>query len=226
MTSTLSHPSSTRATRSTHRPAWAGFGIVAGVAGIASVVCSGLAGGVYDPDSAGDAPALVAVMADQIPQILAFHVATMVGALTLVVFAAGLHRQLVRRVGADSVLPGVAGIGLVLVSVAQLLGAGLTTEFAFGLTDPDQMVAENAVFFGHWIATIPWLWVGAGLAAIVVGVAARRGAYPTWLGRTSFALGGLMVLFGISPLQYVAGMFGPLWLLVTAIALFVAGRED
>ena len=69
----------------------------------------------------------------------------MVSCALLVVFAAGLHRHLQRRTHSDSIVPGVAAIGLVMVCVAQLLGAGLTTEFALGLADPDNVLVPVTV---------------------------------------------------------------------------------
>ena len=54
----------------------------------------------------------------------------------------------------------MASTGLLLVAVAQLIGSGLTTEFVFGVADPGLLVPETAALFNHWIATIPWLWVG------------------------------------------------------------------
>jgi hypothetical protein len=202
---------------------WALAGIGAGVAGIASVVASGFTGAVYDEKIAGDAVAITERLAEMTPQILVFHVATTVSALLLVVFAAGLRRRLAGRLPADSLLPGVAAAGLLLVSAAQLLGSGLTTEFVFGVQDVDLMVPETAAFFSHWIGTIPWLWGTAGLSALAVAVAARRfGAVPLWLGRTSLVMGGLMVLIAVSPLQYMAGMVGPLWVTVAAIGFTTA----
>ena len=79
---------------------------------------------VYDEDLAGDPAAITDRLSDQVPQILVFHTATMISCVLLVLFAAGLHRQLVRRTGPDSLVPGVAVAGLGLVAVAQLLGAG------------------------------------------------------------------------------------------------------
>ena len=65
----------------------------------------------------------------------------------------------------------------------------------------------------------------AGLTAVAVARAALgHGAYARWLGWTSAVLGGLTLLFGISPLQYMAGMTGPLWLTVAAVALLVSRR--
>lgn len=200
---------------------WVLAGVGAGVLGIAGAIASGMVGAVYEPDLSGDAAAITDRLSELVPQILAFHTATMLSCVLLVVFAAGLHRQLVRRTGPDSLVPGVAVAGLGLVAVAQLLGAGLTTEFVFALADdPDLVVPENAVFFNHWIGTIPWLWGGAGLTGLAVASASlREGAYARWLGWTSLVLGGITALFLVSPLQYMAGMTGPVWLVVVAIAL-------
>jgi hypothetical protein len=38
-------------------------------------------------------------------------------------------------------------------------------------------------------------------------------------------LGGLTLLLGISPLQYMAGFVGPLWLLVAAIGFAAGDRK-
>jgi hypothetical protein len=148
------------------------------------------------------------------------HVGGMVSALLLLIFAAGLRRRLTDVLPAGSLLPQVAASGLLLVSVAQVMGTALTTEFAFGVNDSDLVVPETAVFFGHWIGTVPWLWVGAGVAALAVGIAGRRfGAVARWLTWTSLALGAVTTLFGVSPLQYMAGVTGTIWLTIAAIGL-------
>lgn len=199
---------------------WIYAGLAAGVASIVSIGASMGIGAAYDPDLAGDAVGITEKLADQVPQILVMHTGAMISAVLLTVFAAGLHRRLRVATPEGSLLPPVAATGLVLVSVAQLMGAGLTTEFAFGLSDTDQLVPETAVFFSHWVATIPWLWVGAGITALAVGVAGRKfGAVARWLTWTSLVLGAITTLFGISPLQYMAGMFGPVWLTVAALGL-------
>ena len=76
---------------------------------------------------------------------------------------------------------------------------------------------SNAVFYGHWVATIPWVWVLAGLSGVAVFAASRAGAVPRWIGIGGLGVGGLTLLLGISPLQYMAGMTGPIWLLATAL---------
>ena len=138
----------------------------------------------------------------------------MVSCALLVLFAAGLHRHLRRRTPPDSVVPGVAAIGLVPGGVAQLIGAGLTTEFAFGLTDPDDVlvVPETAVFFDHWIGTIPWLWGGIGLTALAMSARRSQGRVRSLARLDQPRAGRLTTLFLVSPLQYMAGMTGPVWL--------------
>jgi hypothetical protein len=207
---------------------WAAAGLVAGVASILSIVASTMADAVYDKSIAGDPLAMVDRLAEQVPQILAMHTTAMISAVLLLVFAPGLRRFLAARVPLGSLLPDVASGGLMLVAVAQLMGSALTTEFVFGLTDRQQVLPDNGVFFGHWIGTVPWLWVGAGVSAIALGLAGRRfAAVPAWLVWTSLVLGTLTTLLGVSPLEYLAGMIGPLWLTLTALALlrFSSDRE-
>lgn len=221
---------STSETLTTPRPAtqaragrgngWVHAGVGAGLAGIATVVASSMANAVYDPDLAGDAAGLTEKLAEQTGALLLFHVAAMAAALLVVVFAAGLRRHLAQRMPEGSLSPQVAGTGLLLVAVALLMGSALNTEFIFGLQEPDLLVPETAVFYGHWVATVPWVWAGAGLAALAVAHAGRRfGAVAGWLTWTSLVLGGLTTLLAVSPLQYMAGMTGPLWLTVMAVAL-------
>lgn len=208
-----------RATRRTTRGwVWAGLG--AGLAGIGSVVGSSLSGAVYEDAIAGDATAIAARMAEQVPQILMFHTSTMLAVVLLVVFAAGLHRMLGEALPAGSLLPAIASSGLLLVAVAGLMGSALTTEFVFAAGQPDLMVVETFAVFGHWIGTVPWLWGTAGFAAVALAVAAlRHDAAPRWLGYVSMALGGLALLLAVSPLQYMAGMVGPLWLTIASLGL-------
>ena len=40
----------------------------------------------------------------------------------------------------------------------------------------------------------------------------------------TLVLGGVTRVLGVSPLQYMAGMTGPLWLLVTALGLALGDR--
>lgn len=201
------------------RERWAAVGVLAGITGAASIATSLEVSAAQGTDAYDDATVLTQRLADAVPLLLAFHVTTVVTAVLLVVVAAGLERRLARDLP-DSLLPRVAGLGLVLVSVAALLGSGLNTQFVFALGQEGALVPENAAFYAHWVATIPWLWVGAGITALSLAVAAlRHGVLPRWLGTTSLVLGGLTLLLGISPLQYMAGLTGPVWLVVAMAGL-------
>jgi hypothetical protein len=217
---TTSHPPH-RAPSST---GWVYAGVGAGLAGVVTVVGSSMANAIYDPDLAGDPMGLTEKLGEQTWALLLFHTASMVAALLVVVFGAGLRRHLAQRMPEGSLAPQVAGTGLVLVAVTLLMGSALDTEFIFGVQEPALLVPETAVFYGHWVATVPWVWAGAGLAALAVAHAGRRfGAVPGWLTWVSLVLGGLTTLLAISPLQYTAGVTGPLWLTITAVGLL---RKD
>jgi hypothetical protein len=79
--------------------------------------------------------------------------------------------------------------------------------------------------YNHWIGTIPWLWVLAGLSGLALHVAGRRGVAPRWIGRVGLVLGGLTVLLGVSPLEYMSGVTGALMVLVTAIGFTAGDRQ-
>jgi hypothetical protein len=229
MTTTLPTSAPAAGTTQARTPRrWALAGVAAGALGVVSIVGSSLSGAVYERANWGDAEAIADDLFGRAPEILLFHTSTMLSCVLLVVFTAGLHRQLRRRTGPESLVPGVAAGGLALVCVAQLLGAGLTTEFGFAFAAPDgAFVPESVVFFGHWIGTVPWLWGGAGLAALAMAAASfRYGAYPRWVAWTSVALGGLTTLFMVSPMQYMAGLTGPVWLVVVATGLALSRRTD
>nr|WP_092775820.1 hypothetical protein [Rhodococcus tukisamuensis] len=206
---------------------WAATGAVAGLAGIVGMQASTRITAVYEEGVAGNAAAVMGRLAEQRTLILVEHVGLALAALLLLVFAAGLHRWLASRLAPESLLPSVAAGGLILTSAACLIGTGLTTELVFALGEGDRLVPEFAVVGAHWMGTIPWLWAGAGVSALAVAVASlRHGAVPRWLGWTSAVLGVVTALFGISPLQYMAGFTGPVWVLVCGIGLWFTGRAD
>lgn len=215
----------TRPARSSTSRAWAWTGVAAGALGIASIQSS-LAASVDWEATAGDAGAIVADAAGKQGAFLAFHVTTTLCLLLLPVFALGLARRLDQQAPVGSLLGKLAAWGLGLVSAALLLGSGLDTQFLFGLSDPSMLVPESGAFYTDWVATIPWLWLGAGLSGLALAVAAlRHAAAPRWIGVVSLVLGGLTTLAGVSPLQYMAGFTGPLWLLVVALGFALGDRR-
>ncbi|WP_241259649.1 hypothetical protein [Rhodococcus sp. KRD197] len=205
---------------------WALVGMAAGLAGIVGIQASMTVDAVYVQDGVADAASITARLAEQRTNMLVEHTALILSSLLLLVFAAGLRRHLSRGVSPDSLVPWVAAGGVMLTSVACLLGSGFTTEIVFGLGDTDLIVPEFAVMVGHWMGTIPWLWVGVGVSGIAVAVASlKHHATPRWIGWTSAVLGGITTLFGISPLQYMAGFTGPVWVLVVSIGFFFGARR-
>ncbi len=104
------------------------------------------------------------------------------------------------------------------------MGSGLDTEFTMALQNGDPVQDANAAMYNHWIGTIPWLWTLAGMTGLALFAAYRRGGVPRWIGIVGLVLGGLTVLLGVSPLEYMAGVTGTLWLVVTAVGFTVGDR--
>lgn len=210
--------------RRTASRGWALAGVGAGLAGIATIVTTSAVNAVYDKDLVGNPAGVAAKLEDEAGWMFAFHSVAVVGAILMVVFAAGLHRRL-RSTLPDSSLPLVAFSGLLGTAVVSVLGSGLDTEFMMsfatgdGANDP-----ANAAMYNHWIGTIPWVWVLAGLAGVSLHLAARATAVPRWVGRVGLVLGGLTLLLGISPLEYMAGATGALLVLVTGIGFSVGDK--
>jgi len=204
---------------------WAVAGLGAAALGAATIVTSSAAGVVYqDEFSHGSVDGLADALADKTGVLFAFHSITALGAVLMVVFGAGLFRRL-RSVGEDSLAPVVALVGLAGTAVVSILGSGLDTEFMMAAGQDDVTVDDgSAAVYGHWIGTIPWLWTLVGLAGLAVFVAARAHAVPRWLGLVGLVLGGLTVLLGVSPLEYMAGTTGVLWLLVTALGFTLGDK--
>jgi hypothetical protein len=210
--------------RATSSRSWAVAGIVAGVAGLGSMVCSSMVDAIYDPKLVDDTTQVADKLYDQTGPMLGFHFFALVGAVAMVVFAAGLQRRLRARIG-EGIAATVAFAGLVGTAVVLVLGSGLDTEFFWAFQEDEKIVDDaNAALYNHWIGTIPWVWVLAGLAGLALFSAYRARAIPRWIGLVGLVLGGLTLLLGISPFQYMAGMTGPLWLLVTAIGFTVGDK--
>ena len=205
--------------------AWALTGAGAALAYLGASIAGGVADPVSDPTKSGDPRAVMAALAEGRVALAVFHALTTVSALLLLVFGAGLARRLRAALPGGSLLPGVAGGGVLVTAAVQVVGSGLDTEVIEGATRPDTFVAETAVLYGHWIGTIPYVWVTAGAGALALAWAAlRHRSAPRWVGVVSLVLGAATVVAGASPLQYVAGMTAPLWMLVVGVGLAVGDR--
>lgn len=201
---------------------WAVVGILAALGSFASVYLSMTLSPEYVEGRQITSEDINASLAEDLPVLIAFHVVTLTSGLLLLVFAAGLQRRLREALPPHALAPTIAFAGLLLVTVAQMLGTGLDTEFLFGTSDVAINLPSDIGFYSHWVATIPWLWVGGGVAGLAVFAAQRSAAVPGWIGVTSLLLGALTVLLGVSPLQYLAAGPGALWLLIVSVG-FAAG---
>lgn len=202
---------------------WSASGVAAGLLAIVGIAATTQVGFVYDPSTAGDARAIQAAV-DTVTGVTAlFHACTLASAFLLIVFTAGLRRRLEAKLP-DSVIPGVVSAGLGLVAVVQVIGTALDTEF---MTTPrEPIVASASVFWVHWINTVPFVWAGSGLAALGLAVASLRHRWASrWIGVASLVLGALISAVALSPLQYLAGFLGPLWLLVISSGLLLTPRN-
>ena len=83
---------------------------------------------VYDDEFAGNSTAIADKLADQTGPMFAFHIFAMLGAVLLVVFAAGLFRRL-RAPSRRRLAPLIAFVGLLGTASSLLMGTGLDTEF-------------------------------------------------------------------------------------------------
>ena len=204
---------------------WAVAGIGAALAGVGTIVTSSAAGFIYeDRFNHGSVEGAGEALSDKAGLLFAFHSITALGAVLMIVFGAGLFRRL-RATGSDSLAPVVALVGLAGTAVVSVLGSGLDTEFMMAGAQDDSAVDDgSAALYGHWIGTIPWLWTLVGLAGLAVYVAGRSRAVPRWLGIVGLVLGGLTVVLGVSPLEYMSGLTGVLWLLVTSVGFTVGDR--
>ncbi|MDM7854537.1 hypothetical protein [Cellulomonas alba] len=203
---------------------WAAAGAASGLAGIATIALSSAVDVVYRPEHGGSTDGVAAALVDKAPVMLAFHSVTVIGALPMIVFAAGLHRRL-RAAMTDSLVPLVAAAGLVGTAVVSILGSALDTEFMVPLLQGDVVDDASAAMYNHWIGTVPWLWTLAGLAGVGLFAASRRGVVARWLGLVGLVLGGLTLVLGISPMEYMAGVTGAVWLVVTGLGLTFGDRR-
>jgi hypothetical protein len=211
--------------RRTPRPLWAVAGVGAAVLGAVTTVSSSMVDAVYNPDIVEHDTGIIADLRGDVVAMFVMHHALTVGAVLMLVFAAGLHRRL-RQVAPDSLAPTIAAMGLAGTAVVSILGAGLDTEFMTPLATGERPFSESsAAMFNHWTGTIPWLWTLAGLAGLAIWTVARRGGAPRWIGRVGLVLGGLTVFVGVGPAEYMAIVPGVLWLLATSLGFLLGDKQ-
>jgi hypothetical protein len=149
---------------------WAFAGVGAAVCGIATIATSSLVDTVYQKKYESNLDGFTADLHDKTGVLFAFHSVTALGAVLMLVFAAGLHRRL-RGAMSDSIVPTLAGAALAGTAVVSILGSGLDTEFMMALAANGEVPDSSAAIYNNWIGTIPWLWTLAGVAGLGLYVA-------------------------------------------------------
>jgi hypothetical protein len=200
----------------------AGFaaGIVAAVAvGVGLFASVGVGGDATDAEFA-DNHLFAEVLAGDRTLVAVFQAAMTVAALALIVFAAAIRRHLAGQQPAGSLAPTIASGGLGLTAALCLVGAGIGTELFWGLGDPEEADPDSLAAMYHLVATMSWVWAGAGLAAGALAYAGlKHGAVARWIGWVSAVAAVLIVGISLAPLQYLSAVAGVIWLLTVSIGL-------
>ena len=209
--------------------AWAVAGLAAGIAGIVGIAASMSISAVYDEELGGNAQGIYVRMQDFVPNIVVFHTATLVGVVLLVVFGAGLRRRLQAQLPGGQP-PARRGLRRLAADVRGRAHGQLARHRVRLGARPNrasQGRARGLRLLRTLDRHVPWLWVGAGLTGVALAVAAlRHRAVPRWIGWVGAVLGGLTLAFGVSPLQYMAGMFGPLFVTIAAAGFLFGDRNE
>ncbi|MGP4052434.1 hypothetical protein [Streptomyces sp. 2A115] len=203
---------------------WAWGGIVTALGGITVSVAAGPLWAFDDADMRDNARMVDSLGGSAQGWVFVTQLAFTAAALGAVLFGAGLRRRLERQCPAGSLVPTTAYLGMLLIGVMSLVGAGMGTEAFHNLrmadkTDPDTVIGELAQ-----LGTYGWVWSGLLLTAAALAVAAfRQGAVSRWIGVVSLIFGFLALVTQVLPFQYMALFVGVPYLLVLGIA-FAFGR--
>ncbi|WP_433215507.1 hypothetical protein ACQP00_05985 [Dactylosporangium sp. CS-047395] len=205
---------------------WALAGVLGGLVGFVGLfVGSGFSGDVGD--GIKDNALVVDAVAEQRGYVWLTQVACFVAASLLVVFAAGLKRHLARQEPAGSLVPPVAGAGVGLVAVLLLVGGGMCTELYWALGEAGKWDPDTIAGLVEVYNTLPWLWAGAGIAAVAVAVGGfKHGSAGKWLAVVSAIAALLVVATQVYPAQYGALFPGALWTVVAGIGFLTSGRTN
>lgn len=210
------------------RPSGRGWAVVGAGSGLLALVGGGLGTAVspvYDESLGGDADLIFAALGDFTGVMIGYHVLETLAALGLLVLGLGLHRRLRESLGTASLLPGIAAAGLVATAAVLIVATGLDTELIFAVgEDHPAVVPELGALYNHWIGTLSGCWVLVGASALAVAAAARVGAVPRWQGAVGLVLGGMTVLVGVAPVQYMTGLTAGLWVLISALGFALGDR--
>lgn len=203
---------------SSHGRGWAAAGWIAGL--LTFGVFLGPASALTVPtDALADNELIVEHLTGKHGWIWAYQTSTVALAALIVVFGIGLRRRLAGQAPTGSILPDVAGAGMLLIAAMLAVGGGISTEMFHSVrhideVDPDTLAAHLALY-----NTMAWVWAAGALTSGAVAWAGlRHGSVSKGLARFSAAMTVLVIVTQVLPFQYLAVLPMALFLLVCGIA--------
>ena len=171
-------------------------------------------------DSYSDNAKVLAELEGKAGWVWAFQTLGVALAMLLVIFALGLRRRLAGQEPAGSLIPDLAGLGLILMAIMTLVGTGISTEMFHALrhtdeVDPDTVSSHLAIY-----NTLAWVWAGGILTTGAMAVAGlRHGSVSRRFGRFAAVMTVLVGLTQVLPFQYLAVLPMAIFLIVCGISM-------
>jgi hypothetical protein len=204
---------------SRRRRGWAYAGLLGGIGsfvfflGPASVLTP-------SRDSYADNADVLAELDGKAGWVWAFQTTGVALAVLLVIFALGLRRRLAGQEPAGSLVPDLAGLGLILMAIMTLVGTGISTEMFHALrnsdeVDPDTVASHLAIY-----NTLAWVWAGGILTTGAMAVAGlRHGSVSRRFGRFAAVMTVLVGVTQVLPFQYLAVLPMAIFLIVCGVSM-------
>ena len=171
-------------------------------------------------DSYSDNAKVLAELDGKAGWVWAFQTLGVALAMLLVIFALGLRRRLAGQEPAGSLVPDLAGLGLILMAIMTLVGTGISTEMFHALrhtddVDPDTVSSHLAIY-----NTLAWVWAGGILTTGAMAIAGlRHGSVSRRFGRFAAVMTVLVGLTQVLPFQYLAVLPMAIFLVVCGVSM-------
>ena len=226
-TTTLPAPQRFDVAERPRRPrGWAYAGLLGGIGSFLFFLGPGMMLST-STDALADNADVLAEVEGKAGWVWAFQTTGVALAVLLAIFAVGLRRRLAGQEPAGSLVPDLAGLGLILMSIMTLVGTGISTEMFHALrhtdeVDPDTIATHLAIY-----NTMAWVWAGGMLTTGAIAVAGlRHGSVSRRLGRFAAVMTGLVVLTQVLPFQYLAVLPMSIFLIVCGVSMVRTESEN
>jgi hypothetical protein len=226
-TTTLPTPQRFDVAERPRRPrGWAYAGLLSGIGSFLFFLGPGMMLST-STDALADNADVLAEVEGKAGWVWAFQTTGVALAVLLAIFAVGLRRRLAGQEPAGSLVPDLAGLGLILMSIMTLVGTGISTEMFHALrnadeVDPDTIATHLAIY-----NTMAWVWAGGMLTTGAIAVAGfRHGSVSRRLGRFAAVMTGLVVLTQVLPFQYLAVLPMSIFLIVCGVSMVRTESEN